>query len=260
MMTGNENTFYRPGDTFLHSVDPRLKLCACLLVVVVIFAAGNWFQLALPLIALVLAMISLAPLPGSFWRVCWMLRWLILFTLLMHLLFTDGRTLLGTSWLSLDGLYNGLHVSLQMTMAVVAATVLSISTSVKELVTAFGWFVRPLQWLGCKTDEWQTTLLLTIQLVPVVHGEMNNAREVGTDREDEASEKVPRWYSMGVLFKSFVDGLLTKGDKVAHELVAEQHLEKQPVRLPGLLPLTLQDQLFAASCGLLVLIYGLVGM
>jgi energy-coupling factor transport system permease protein len=259
-MSGNENRFYRPGDTFLYKVDPRLKLCACLMIVIVIFTAASCLQLIPPFIALVIVMVLLTPLPTSFWRICWMLRWLILFTLLMHLLFTDGRTLLGTSWLSLDGLYSGLLVCLQMLMAVVAAAVLSLTTSVEELVAAFGWFVSPFKWLGCKTDEWQKTLLLTVQLLPVVHGEMNSVKETGDERETAALPKVSRWHSMGVVFMSFVDRLLTKGDKVAHGLAEGQHLEKQPASLPGLLPLTLQDQLFAVSCGILIFIYSLVGI
>lgn len=260
MMTGNDNTFYRPGETFLHKVDPRLKLGACLLVVVVIFAAGSWLQLVLPLIILLFALFLLAPLPSTFWRVCWMLRWLVLFTLLMHVLFTDGRTLLGMSWLSLDGLYNGLQVCVQMLMAVSAAAVLSLTTSVEELVAALGWFVSPFRWLGCQTEEWQKILLLAVNMLPVVHDEIKSVKESGKNDESKASDAASRWLSVGSALKVFVDRLLNKGDEVAHELAADENVGQSPVALPGLLPLTLQDQLLVASCVLLVLAFWLVGM
>jgi len=42
-----EYGFYQPGQSIVHRADPRLKLLACLLLVVLGFSASDWGQLAL---------------------------------------------------------------------------------------------------------------------------------------------------------------------------------------------------------------------
>ena len=256
-----EKTIYQPGETFLHRTDPRVKLFTCVLLVAITFAAGSWLQIVMVLFFLVAALASLSPLPKLFWRVCWMLRWLLLFTLLMHLLFTEGRTLMGLAWLSLDGLYRGLLVCSQILMSLVAALLLSLTTPVAELVAAFGWSVRPLKWLGFDTDEWQKTLLLAIDYLPLVKAEMSPAKSK-TDQEDVTSEATGKrlsWGALGSSLTAFVDNLLTRGDKIAHELVDANSMDKEPLRLPSLLPITLQDRLFLSACIMMVCLYGLAG-
>ena len=93
-----------PGDSILHRLDPRLKLGGLPVLVIAAFAAHTAGQrLALFLLAGTLILLA-----GGHWRFflrgLWALRWLFLCTVLLHLLFSPGRTLFGSVWLSLDGL------------------------------------------------------------------------------------------------------------------------------------------------------------
>lgn len=253
-----ENSLYIPGDTLLHRVDPRLKACACLLLVALAFSSAGWLQFLLPLLSVGVAVWIVSPLPSAVWRACWMLRWLLIFTLTSYMLFSQGRTLLGVSWLSYDGLVMGSMVCAQLLLAVVTATLLSITTPVADLARAFGWFVKPLHWLGCRTDEWQKILLLTINFLPAVHEEISRSKSpAATPDESVAGADVSRWGGMPKSVIAFVQRLLDRGDKVACRLASGDDL--LPSELPALLPLTLQDKLFALCLTLITFTAWLAG-
>lgn len=229
----------------MHRADPRLKVFACLLLVALAFSANGWWQFLLPLFAVCVAAWAVSPLPSSVWRACWMLRWLLLFTLTSYLLFSQGRTLLGVRWLSLDGLIMGSMVCAQLLLAVFSAVLLSITTSVEDLARAFGWFVKPLNWLGCRTEEWQKVLLLTISFLPTVHEEISKSKSsVMAPAESNDSVGVSRWSGISLSLSSFVQRLLGRGDRVAHVIASGDDNVSFSPELPALLPLTLQDKLF----------------
>lgn len=245
----------------MHRLDPRVKVLACLFLVMSSFAASGWLQL-LPLLCSILMTFMLVPsLTGSAWRLCWMLRWLLLFTLLMHVFFSPGRTLWGVSWLSLDGFLMGSLVCVQMLLAVILSAFLAITTSTESLSGTFGWFVKPLQWLGFNTDEWQKILLLTMDFIPVVQAEIRVAANSGADAsvEHPPQRARGRWALWMDKLQSLLSRLVDRGDKVAHQLAANGDSFTRPAELTPLLPMALADQIFSFAILLLIASYWLIG-
>ncbi len=262
MITASENGLYDSGQTFLYRLDPRVKVLSCLLLVVFTFAATGWTELLPLLFTVGIAVRLTSPQAASLWRVCWALRWLLLFTLLMHLLLSSGRTLWGISWLSLDGLLMGTFVCVQMLMAIMVSALLAITTSTEILSRTFAWFMQPLQWLGCKTEEWQKILLLTMDLVPVVQQEIRACATPDggipaagyISRTDAGRWSVWRQQLHGLLLR-----LVDRGDMIAHRIAGEQDSLRPPESLPPLMPLAFYDQLFCLAMALAVACYWFAG-
>jgi energy-coupling factor transport system permease protein len=258
----SRNEPFRPGQTLLHRADPRLKVMASLLLVVLCFAAANWVQLAAVAAASSLAAWSGAPRDGSLWRFCWMLRWLLLFTLLMHLLLSPGRTLWGTSWLSLDGLLTGAFVCTQMLVAVVISALLAMTTSTASLAGTFGWFVQPLSRIGCRTGEWQSLLLLSLDFIPVIRDELraagNGENNPGDGRPPAPSGRTGPWMKWLQSLQGLLWRLADHGDTIARRLAADEDVPSRP-ELPPLLPMAHQDRGVSAFMALAVFCYWLAG-
>ena len=138
---------YRPGNSFLHRVDPRVKLLLLLGLIACLFSASNPQRLLL--IACLWFTAAGATTQGlhDVWRIIKMLRWLLFFTLLVHLLFTPGRTLFGTSWLSYDGLLRGLLINSQLLMAVLFSLLLAWTTRPEALASGLTTLLAQLQML-----------------------------------------------------------------------------------------------------------------
>lgn len=240
---------FHPGDSLIHQLDPRLKVAASLFLVGLTFASTSWLSLLLIALAVATA-VHLAVLPGSpLLLTCWQLRWLLVFSLLMHLLMTPGRTLWGTDWLSLDGLLLGLRVNLQIVLALLSARLLTLTTSTLDLTRTFGWFTHPLCYFGFRPEEWQRLLLYAVHLLPVVSVE---ARAVGAAEQKDRA--IGRWDDWSARLGSLVLRLVERGDTLAQRVAAGEPVGDELSELPALLPLAVHEMLFILTFSLLVLL------
>lgn len=163
---------YRPGNSFLHRVDPRVKLLLLFGLIACLFSASNpqrlflisclWFAVAGPTIKGL----------HDVWRIAKMLRWLLLFTLVLHLLFTPGRTLFGTSWLSYDGLLLGLMINGQLLLAVLLSLLLAWTTRPESMAFGLTTLLAPLQKLRVPVKEAGGMLLLVLHFFPLIQNEV----------------------------------------------------------------------------------------
>lgn len=247
---------FQPGCSLLHDLDPRVKLAACLLLVILIFAATSWVSLALLAAATVstacLSRLSLVRLAGA----CWSLRWLLFFTLFMHLLMTPGRTLWGTSWLSLDGLLVGLRVDAQILLALFCVQMSALTTSMADFARTFGWFMSPLRWFGIRVDGWQDLLLQAMHFLPIVRDE---ARANGSEARAEAGGSNNSWDLWSARLEGFVLRLVERGETLARRMAAGEPVGESLGGLPPLLPLAASEMLFVLGFGLLAFLCRLTG-
>jgi energy-coupling factor transport system permease protein len=237
-----------------------VKVFSCLVLVVLSFGASGWMQLLSIITIVALAVWSIKPVSQQIFRLFWLLRWFLLFTFLLHLLLSPGRTLWGLSWLSFDGLLSGGVVCLQMLLAVAASALLGITTTTESLSQAFGWFVRPLRWLGCRTGEWQKILLLSLDFIPVVHAEIRASGQVERRSSDRLAPAASqgRFAAWGKRLHDLIFRLVARGDEIAYKLTMGDAAALKPNVLPAFLPMALLDQLFSMAACLVILSYWLV--
>ncbi len=167
---------YRAGNSLVHRFDPRCKLLLLLGVIACLFSAVG------PLRPLLIAGVWLAGAwccrgaIGDSWRVTKLVRWLLLFTLLLHLCFTPGRTLFGVSWLSYDGLLRGLLVDSQLLLAILFSLLLSWTTRPAELAWGLARLLAPLQKLKVPVAEAGGLLLLVLHFFPLIQEELEQLK------------------------------------------------------------------------------------
>jgi len=259
LIARTENGLFQAGQSLIHRLDPRIKVLASLTLVVLSFVAGDRLQLAVLMVVAAAALRVISAHALLVLRICLMLRWLLLFTFLMHLLFSPGRTLWGLGWLSLDGLSLGGFVCLQMVLAVIFTAILAVTTSIEDLAAAFDWFVRPLSRLGCRTDDWQKILLLALGFIPVVHAEiLESGKSQIASAEQERSGR-GRWSLFVMQTQDLTERMLARGDKMAHDIAADGSSGQSPSELPSVRPLSLPDRYFVATMLLVIVCHWLAG-
>lgn len=226
-------------ESFLHRLDPRLKVPVCLGLVILAFAARSWFALALVILGTLFLIVQSRTPAGSLWSTWWSLRWLLLFTLLMHLVLSPGRMLFGSRWLSLDGLLLGAFTCTQLTVAVLCAMLLSVTTPAERLAAAIAWFLAPLKHLGCPVDDWHRQVLLVFKFLPIVREEYLATRVVDQGkRHGSLTQSLQRWVER---LKSLLDALIERADKLSRALVSGEQEWALPAAWPPLQPLAGQN-------------------
>lgn len=242
-----------PAAPPLHRADPRLKLLVFGGVAILAFAAGDWPRLVL--VAASLAVLSAAARCGPGWvlRALWPLRWLLLFTLLLHLFLSPGRTLFGVAWLSRDGLLHGLLICSQLGMAALAAALLVMTTSVERTALACGWLLLPLARLGCPVARWQELTTLVLRFFPVLREEL---RATAVPAGAPWLLRVAAWEER--LLPLF-DRLVARADHLARQVAAGHERLLPAEQLPPLELRTGTDLLLLAGGSALLLLYLLAG-
>jgi len=211
---------YLQVDSPLHRCDPRLKLVILPLLMIAALAANGPLRLLL-LSGIWLLLAGLARTPRSLWyRSARALRFLLLFTLLLHLLLTPGRTLFGTSWLSQDGLQIGLLTCWKLLLALFFASLLTLTTRPEEVAAALGRLLAPLERVGLPAARISEFVQLVLYFIPVLQEEV---RGLSHGRRPDAPRRqgwLQRCRAAGQLVEPLVLRLVDRADELAHQVAA----------------------------------------
>ncbi len=240
--------WYRATDSLLHRLDARVKLILGGGLVVSLFSGFNPARIGLVAVVWgVLALLARQSLSDA-WRIVKMLKWLLLFSLLLHLLFTPGRTLFGARWLSLDGLINGLCVDLQILLAVLLSLLIASTTSPEALAEGLTALLSPLKLVRVPVAEIGGMLVLVLHFFPLIKSEIIDLKVRKTPQGQSLLARLRSW---SVQLERVLLRLLDQGDDLARAIV------------DGTAPVSadpLQEHRRMGLLSLLVLIAGLSGI
>ncbi len=177
---------YYPIDSFVHRLDPRVKLAVTLalmtglLLTQDLVSAVGW---GLITIALVLA----ARLPaGLVLRNLRAFMWLFALTMVVHVFFTAGSPLVQLPLLgwkvTLQGVERGLLYSFRLALLVVLAALLTLTTSPIELTDGLERLLRPLRRLGLPVHELSLMMSLALRFVPTLLEEADRLQKAQVSR------------------------------------------------------------------------------
>lgn len=215
--SNNQNAgLYRDESSLLHRLDPRLKLGLLLLLIVTLFAVPGPVQLILLSVLCGFGLLSCrVPFVQALVKLS-RLRWLLLFTMLLHLFFTPGRTLFGTSWLSLDGLLRGLTVDLQLVLALIFSYLLARTTSPSDLAWGLTRLLAPMSRFGVPVREAGGLLLMVLHFLPLVREEVGSL-----SRGEPGTGFIGRIRSAMGLIGPLLLRLVDRADSLAHDIVSD---------------------------------------
>ena len=227
MMSTQQQTVNR-----FHQADPRLNVFICLGLVILTFSANSWQPLLATVLGCLFLIIAANTPWQTIWTTWWSLRWLLLFTVLMHLLLSPGRLLLGSRWLSLDGLLQGLFVSTQLSVAILSGMLLSVSTNVEDLTAALVWYLKPFAKLGCPVDSWHKQVSLVLNFLPIVRAEFL-ATQDGQDNRGQWSVAgaLDRWVRR---VQSLLDRLIVQAERLSEQILTDQNAGQRTPDWPPL--------------------------
>lgn len=179
---------YIPIESPIHRLDPRAKMLATVLYLIIVFFANNWLTYLI-LFLFVAAGITLSNIPwGYFLRGVRPLLGLILFTVALQVLFTPGQTTL-FSWgileVSREGLINGVFIFFRFVLIIFMSTLLTLTTEPIALTDAIEFYLSPFSKLGFPSHEIALMLSIALRFVPTLLDEtekiMNAQRARGMD-------------------------------------------------------------------------------
>lgn len=177
---------YIPGKSFLHTLDPRTKLTAVMLLGILAFRTESFFGIGI-LFAFFVSLTSFSGLPARvFLRAVRPMVLFIIFIFLAQLFFTEGKVLT-SFWIlhpSLEGLQNGFRLSARFILLLLFAALMTASTDPSAITCGIERMLRPLplRWLGVNSFELATMMNLSIAFLPLLFERVERTKAAQASR------------------------------------------------------------------------------
>lgn len=169
---------YLPFDTFIHRLDPRVKIIGVFLYIITIFFVDNFIGY-IPFLILLLAMIYIAKIPPkSIVRSLKPLVFIMIITGLINLFTTRGEVILSLGPLNVtkEGIYRTGFTILRLILIILSTSILTYTTSPMELTSGLEKLFSPLKRFGFPAGELAMMISISLRFIPTLFDEAQKIR------------------------------------------------------------------------------------
>ena len=209
---------YYPVDSFVHRLDPRIKIILTFAFIVGVFMGQTLFAY-IPVIPFIYLAAKVAHLPVKMLvKGLKPLRFILVFTFVLNLFFSGRDTVLLKIWfivISKEGLMIAIRFSARLVFLVTGASLLTLTTSPVVLTDGLERLLSPLRKIGFPAHELAMIMTIALRFIPTLLEEADKIMKAqmarGADFEsgnivDRAKAMIP------LLVPLFVSAFRRAGD------------------------------------------------
>ena len=162
---------YFPGNSVIHRLDPRTKLVMLVVYIVALFLASGPASYGLMLV-LLLTSIRISSIPGkAFLRGMKPLVFILIFTGILNLLFTQGEKVLVSFWvitITLEGVVRSIYMMARILMLIAGTFLLTYTTSPIALTDGLESLLNPLKKIKVPVHELAMMMCIALRFIPTL--------------------------------------------------------------------------------------------
>lgn len=161
---------YYPTGSIIHKLDPRVKILLGFFYIILLFQVNSFLGYA-SVLALVVIVVGLAKLPiKMIFKGLRPLRWIMLITFVINVLFTRGETLftLGPIMVSREGLELAFRLICRLSLLVMGTSILTLTTSPLSLTDGIEGILSPLKVVGFPAHELAMMMTIALRFIPTL--------------------------------------------------------------------------------------------
>ena len=176
---------YQTGDSFLHRLDPAIKLSGLLIASLIVLLTNGLLSLIISAV-LIFLFLRMSKLPAkTVFRPLKRLTVFLSAIFLMNALFyNDGRCIF--SWwllcISQTGIIQGCNIVLHTAVVTVLSSIFIQTTTSIEIMKGLERLMRPLRKLSVPTRDIALIMSIAIQFIPVFFSDLDRIRKAQTAR------------------------------------------------------------------------------
>jgi len=161
---------YFPGNSLLHTLDPRTKIMGVVLFISAIFLAQSYLAYSI-LAAFVVVSIIISTLPPRLILKSIKPLWIIIvLTMGIHVFTTPGNILysLGLLTMTEEGLRQGILMSARLVLLIIISSLLTFTTSPIALTDAIERLLKPFEKVGLPAHELAMMMTIALRFIPTL--------------------------------------------------------------------------------------------
>lgn len=162
---------YYSVDSFIHRLDPRVKLFATMMYVVSLFMANNWVGYLLGAIALAIY-INASKVPMNFiMRGLKPIIFLLCFSVLFNLFLTTGGTVLVKFWIitiTTAGVKQAFFMAVRLILLIIGSSIMTYTTTPNQLTDAMEKSLGFLNKVRVPVHELAMMMSIALRFIPIL--------------------------------------------------------------------------------------------
>ena len=162
---------YFPGKSPIHLLDPRCKLILLVVYIVALFTAKSWISYG-ACFAFLAVSIGISAIPvKSIVKGMKPLVFILIFTGILNLFFTEGETVLIKVWtitVTLEGLFRAIFMVARILMLITATFLLTYTTSPISLTDGLEALLSPLKKIRVPVHELSMMMCIALRFIPTL--------------------------------------------------------------------------------------------
>lgn len=161
---------YIPRDSFIHSLDPRIKIMTCLTIIISLFFITNFLGYFILGVFIMVGIITSRVHPKFVLRGLRPILYIILFTLVIHLFMTEGEVIyrLGIFKITREGLIKGLLISCRLFLLILTTSLLTLTTSPISLTDGIERILAVFKFIGIPAHEIAMMMTIALRFIPTL--------------------------------------------------------------------------------------------
>ena len=161
---------YYPGETFVHRLDPRFKIIATFLYVIILFLIKDYIVYLLPVAYLAMAIINSKVPFIMILKGLKPIIVIVLITLIINILLTPGNIVFQWKIIKIteEGLSLGFFMAIRLLLLVIGTSVLTLTTSPIALTDGIEHLLNPLKRIKVPAHEIAMMMTIALRFIPTL--------------------------------------------------------------------------------------------
>ena len=161
---------YYPGNSYVHKLDPRVKIMATLLYIVSLFVVDDFLGFAVAFVGLAVV-IAVSKVPLKF-----ILRGLkpvfliISFTFIINMFMIKGEVLVSLGFLTItrEGLRTAVFMAVRLVLLIIGSSLLTLTTKPISLTDGIEALLSPIKKIGLPAHELAMMMTIALRFIPTL--------------------------------------------------------------------------------------------
>ena len=161
---------YYPGESFIHKLDPRIKIIATLIFIASLFVMTDFISYIFT-IAYLGSCILISRVPLKFMvKGMKMIVFIIMLTFVINMFMTRGHVIfqLGVLTVTQEGLYTAIFMALRLFMLILGSSLLTLTTKPISLTDGIESLLNPLKRIGVPAHELAMMMSIALRFIPTL--------------------------------------------------------------------------------------------
>ncbi|KMT21208.1 energy-coupling factor transporter transmembrane component T family protein [Clostridium cylindrosporum] len=161
---------YIPGKSFVHKLDPRVKILLSLLYIAVLFIVNNLYGY-IAVAGFTFLTIVIAKIPPKFiFKGLKPILWIIVFTAVLNLFLTPGEVIyrFGPLKITDQGASTAIFMILRLVFLIIGTSILTLTTSPIALTDGIERLLNPFKKIGLPAHELAMMMTIALRFIPTL--------------------------------------------------------------------------------------------